>query len=372
MSDRRTSPSKFHLVNVSSIDPNPFASRLKLSVSAELATSLSTYGQLTAVRLRQSPKDNGRFEVVFGHRRVEAARQLGWRQIQAEICDVTDEEMITLALAENLERNNFTDYEIGLFLRRLSEEWGRTIDEIANQLGRSKSYVSQHISLTRLFDSEKIDRKIAEGLLQNITEREARILFRLNDPLQRFQIAKFAQNEKLGLRELERLVGHPRDSSLQNADIHSIDDHSSSREKPHDDIKEIRQVVIQILEGVNQRDLRPYLKFRSEKLYSQFNDVPPFDLVGYHEAIDKSIEFYRLVEHCKVDFEKLRIQVFAGFAYSTFIATYRIQRQGHWILGRSRVTFIFIKEKGRWLVVHEHSSPVETQFMMEMCNLYST
>jgi ParB family chromosome partitioning protein len=139
------------------IDDNPFSTRLGLLQIDDLINSFATLGQLSPIKLRISPKDPKRYEIVFGHRRVAAARKLGWSEITADVVRVSDSEMIIFTLSENLDRSNFSDYEIGLLIRKLKEQFHLTMDDIARQIGRSRSYVSEYLQLTYLFDDVDID-----------------------------------------------------------------------------------------------------------------------------------------------------------------------------------------------------------------------
>jgi ParB family transcriptional regulator, chromosome partitioning protein len=98
---------------------NEFNPRLTYSESSveNMAKSMSIYGQLAPVKVRAG--SNGKYEVVFGHRRVSAARKMGWTTIKAEIAKLSNEQMIQEAIVENLERKDFSDFEKAVAFERL-------------------------------------------------------------------------------------------------------------------------------------------------------------------------------------------------------------------------------------------------------------
>jgi ParB family chromosome partitioning protein len=192
-------------IELKKIDPNPLAARLDEPDISELALSLAKHGQLSPIKVRHHPVEAGSFQAIYGHRRITAARTLGWDSVLAEIVDATDEQMVVFALTENLERNNYSDYEQALLIRRLSEEFGKSFDEIAAATGRSKAYISQHLAMTKIFDSAEVDKKETVEVLQKLTERQARIFTRIRDPSERLQMAKIALSENLCVKEVERL-----------------------------------------------------------------------------------------------------------------------------------------------------------------------
>jgi ParB family chromosome partitioning protein len=188
-------------ISIEKLDPNPYSHRLGTPLLEELGDSLKKHGQLSPIKVRTSPLDNTRYQIVFGHRRVEAANRLGWKSIRAEIEEMRDEELAVFALTENLERSDFSDYEIGLHIQLLKEKFNYSQEAIAKLIGRSNSYVCEHLQLTELFDIRALEdeREECKQVLQRLTVRQARILSREPDKVQRFRLAKFCISENLGL-----------------------------------------------------------------------------------------------------------------------------------------------------------------------------
>ena len=120
------------------IDDNRFNSRLDYDKQSTrtLALSLQRDGLFSHVRVR---KKKDRYELVYGHRRVQAARLLGWDTIKADVSTLSDEEMLKHSLLENLERKDLSDFERSLSILRMHKEFGKTYDEIAVIIGCSKN-----------------------------------------------------------------------------------------------------------------------------------------------------------------------------------------------------------------------------------------
>jgi ParB/RepB/Spo0J family partition protein len=354
---------------LSELDSNPFAARLSFPRMETLAGSLKNYGQLSLVKVRPNPLCDGRYQIVFGHMRVAAAKSLGWSSIMAEVSNVPDELMISFALTENLDRNNYTDYEIGLLLRKLNEEFSKSITDISILMGRSKAYVSDHIAMTHIFDDCSLDTRDKDNLLSKLSEHQARILSRIPDPTRRVNAARLAIDEKLGVKELERLLGHSRQNLIQS-DSSLIERKKEISHNMIQDEEEITSMIESIIHGLSNRDLRPLQSYRSSRRFSLFDEFPPFlDLLNYDRAIEHNFNTVKQMDTFALDYSKLRINVLGEFAYATFLVTYRIRHLGKWSTGRSRVTMVLSKENSKWMSLHEHWSALEFEFAKALHSL---
>ena len=318
--------------------------------------SLSANGQLSPIKVRPSTKRPGRYEAVYGHRRLLATKYLRKNSIIAEICDVTDEQMITLALAENLDRDNFTDYEQGLLFRKLHEMFGRSITDIAMSVGKSIAYVSQHITMTKVFDSPEIDEEKSIAILEKLTERQCRILARLEDPRDRLRFATIALTEKLGMKELDKIIGHPwgpqrRETQLKGGNRVSRIQREEST---------IAEIVQKTIEGVNNRDISVQCSFRYHKWFSLFDDFPPLSLMNYDTAVEHNFSVVKRSNGMKLSYSDLNIHRFGDFAYATFLVEYEIPHENNESKIKSRVTFVFAKLGSGWHIIHEHWSPSDS------------
>lgn len=183
----------------------------------ELAASIKSQGQLEAIGVRPHPSKHGFYQVIYGHRRLQAMKNLGCNTIRAEVKMTNDSDMLQMAIVENLQRQDISDYEKGLLFRNMSEQFGMSYEDIGRVIGKSKQLVSNHIAMTRLFSLDDLrsdhDLRIC---MQKITEGLARVLARVPTVSERRRLLKLAVKEDFCTRELKSLVGRPRDASRGN------------------------------------------------------------------------------------------------------------------------------------------------------------
>lgn len=150
---------------VSSIRPNPYQPRQKIDESAlnELAASIQASGLLQPVVVRAN---HGSYQLIVGERRWRAVQQLGWQKIPAVVKDVDDRTLLTLALIENLQRDQLSAIEEAVSYQRLVDEFGVSQAEVARLVGRDRSTVANAMRLLRLPDGVRAmvhDRRLSEG-----------------------------------------------------------------------------------------------------------------------------------------------------------------------------------------------------------------
>ncbi len=137
-------------IAVDKIIANTYQPRSEFDQAAleELTASVLAHGVLQPVMVR--PHDGGRFELIAGERRFRAARLAGLTQIPAVVRRMTDEESLTVALIENIQREDLNAMEAARGYRQLLDQFGLTQVELAKQLGKSQSTVAYALSLLRL------------------------------------------------------------------------------------------------------------------------------------------------------------------------------------------------------------------------------
>lgn len=348
------------LVEISQIDLPRIARDASEAFVSSLSSSMHRMGQIEPVVLR--PRKIGRYELVCGRRRFQAARSLGWQKIQARILDLDDKSAASMMLAENLERKDFTDYELAKFFEYLSNELKMSYGDIAEASGRSKAYISQHISMVNLFRKELMNDPSVQHLMQSITERESRILSRVSDEKTRLSLAKIAVQEHMCVRELDKLAGRAF-NSLSTEDINF---RSTSRTGKPTDKEQIKDKITSLFECVNNKNLQPLIEFRDENGFTLFDDFPPLSLHKGRAAIDHCfdvIESTRGRLHFRSS--NIRIRCFKSFAIATLYLNYENIDKPHVNaskrLWRSRVSVVLTKKKGKWIIIHEHWSPLESR-----------
>jgi len=192
-------------ISVSQIAPNPFQPRVDFEPGAldDLKKSISANGLITPVTVRR--QDSG-FQLIAGERRLRAVQELGYDQVPAYILKVeTDEEMLELALVENIQRENLNPIEESLGYQRLINECKLTQDEVARKVGRDRATIANFLRLLNLpkqVQDSLRDGKIAAGharaLLACKSEIDLMVLWRktIDDSLSVRQVEAFAKAEK--------------------------------------------------------------------------------------------------------------------------------------------------------------------------------
>ena len=132
------------LIAIEQIDPNPNQPRQVMGDLSELIASISEKGILEPLIVRPRL---GRFQIVAGERRYQAAVQAGLRELPAVVRDVDETEMLELALIENLQRKDLTPFEESEALHGLAEQCGYTHEDLARRLGKSRTSVTESLTL---------------------------------------------------------------------------------------------------------------------------------------------------------------------------------------------------------------------------------
>lgn len=187
------------------IVPNPHQPRARFEGQDQdvLAASISAHGVLQPVVVRGLA--NGDYQLIAGERRVRAARQAGLTQVPAVIRDPSEEQMIELALIENLQRTDLNPLEEAMGFRVLIERFGLAHDAVATRIGRSRASVSNAL---RLLD---LAAETQEALLEGkISEGHARALAGLTVTELQVAALQIVLERHLSVRQTEELVRRRR------------------------------------------------------------------------------------------------------------------------------------------------------------------
>ena len=217
---------------VGSVQPNPFQPRTQMNEAelVELTASIEASGLLQPVVVR--PR-NGKYELIAGERRWRAVQRLGWPKIPAVVKEVDDPTLLTLALIENLQRDNLSAMDEAAGYQRLSEEFQLPQTEIARMVGRDRSTIANLLRLLKL--PEEVKQLVHQSKL---TEGHARALLTISDQEKLVRMALEAVEGDWSVRELEArvrpaaplgdsesTVSRPRSKSTpQTADVRRIED----------------------------------------------------------------------------------------------------------------------------------------------------
>lgn len=187
---------------IASIAPNPFQPRADFSPQAldELKESIRQKGIIQPVTVRR--KESGTYELISGERRIRACTEIGVKTIPAYIIDVrTDQEMLELALIENLQREHLNPIEIAISYQRLAQDVGLSAEEIAEKVSKDRSTVVNFLRLLRL--PEEIRDALRKELL---TIGHARAIAGIQDEKLQLRIFKRIVSKGLNVRQVEQIV----------------------------------------------------------------------------------------------------------------------------------------------------------------------
>ena len=187
------------------IRPNPFQPRRQFDGDAlnELERSLDASGLLQPVVVR--PKGDAEFELIAGERRWRAAQNLGWGRIGAVVRDVDDRTLLTLALVENLQRDQLSPIDEARGYARLISDFGLTQVEVGEMVGRNRATVANALRLLKL--PEPVQQMLHDGKLST---GHARALLQLEDPARILEAAARVISDRVSVRELESVTRGPR------------------------------------------------------------------------------------------------------------------------------------------------------------------
>lgn len=194
-------------VDVRAIRANPFQPRSEFADAAidALAESIRQNGLLQPLVVR--PAESG-WQLVAGERRWRAVRRLGWSRVPVIVRELQDEQMLVLALVENLQREDLSPLEEAMGYQRLVEEFELTQQEVAERVGKDRSTVANALRLLALPDEVR-------GLLAagRLTAGHARAILGLEDDADRIALARQVVDEGLTVRDTEGRVRDMRDGA---------------------------------------------------------------------------------------------------------------------------------------------------------------
>ena len=188
------------LVKINEVEPNREQPRKDFDEDAlmELADSIKQFGILQPL-IVQKKKDY--YEIIAGERRWRAAKIAGVKEVPVIIKDYTEQEIVEISLIENIQRENLNPIEEAMAYKRLLEEFDLKQDEVAERVSKSRTAVTNSMRLLKL--SERVQQMIVDDM---ISTGHARALLAIDDEEQQYQIAIRIFDEKLSVRETEKLV----------------------------------------------------------------------------------------------------------------------------------------------------------------------
>ena len=188
------------LLKINQVEPNRDQPRKEFDEDAllELAESIKQFGILQPL-LVQKKKDY--YEIIAGERRWRAAKLAGLKEVPVLIKSYTDQEIVEISLIENIQRENLNPIEEAMAFKRLLDEFHLKQDEVAERVSKSRTAVTNSMRLLKL--SDKVKQMIIDDM---ISTGHARALLAIDDEEQQYLLATKIFDEKLSVRETEKLV----------------------------------------------------------------------------------------------------------------------------------------------------------------------
>jgi len=195
---------------VAAVRPNPFQPRTHFDTAelTDLARSIEASGLLQPIVVRSA--SGGTYELIAGERRLRAVQQLGWASVPAVVKEADDRTLLTLALVENLQRDDLSPIDEAVGYQRLLDEFAVPHQELARIVGRDRSTVANTLRLLKL--PEAVRALVHE---KKLTEGHARALLALENPSSMERVAVEAVTAGWSVRELEARVRGDRPPSIR-------------------------------------------------------------------------------------------------------------------------------------------------------------
>ncbi|MBQ9672265.1 MAG: ParB/RepB/Spo0J family partition protein [Prevotella sp.] len=193
--------SNLNEIPIEQIEPNPDQPRREFDPTAlqELAASIQNMGIIAPITLRQVATD--RYQIIAGERRWRASQMAGLTTIPAYIRTVEDENVMELALVENIQREDLNAIEIALAYEHLAETTGMTQEKISERVGKSRTAVTNYMRLLKLPAQIQMALKNHE-----IDMGHARALLSVDSPSMQLKLFKEVQKNQYSVRKVEEMV----------------------------------------------------------------------------------------------------------------------------------------------------------------------
>lgn len=206
----KTKDEQIKQIDISDIKPNPYQPRKTFDENHlnDLADSIKQYGILQPIVLRKTVQG---YYIVVGERRFRASKIAGLKYVSAIIKDLTDEDMMELAVIENLQREDLNAIEEAESYQRLMADLKITQQEVAKRLSKSRPYIANMLRLLHL--PKKIADMVKDGRL---TSAHGRTLLAIKDEQQMLRLAKRVVKEKWSVRYLENHVNELKNVSSKS------------------------------------------------------------------------------------------------------------------------------------------------------------
>jgi ParB family chromosome partitioning protein len=204
-------PDAINEIAVKDIETNPWQPRSNFDIEAldELAGSIRKFGLIQPITVRLL--ENGKYQLITGERRYRAAVQVGLHSIPAYIREANDQNMLEMALVENIQRTDLNAIEVAIGYQRLIEECNLTQENLSDRVGKKRATVSNYLRLLKL--PAEIQLEIRENI---ISMGHARALINIEDAEDQLKAFKSIIKNDLSVRKVEEFVRKLQESKKLN------------------------------------------------------------------------------------------------------------------------------------------------------------
>src|SRR5688572_13456407 len=219
-------------IAITEIEVNPFQPRTHFDQEAlqELSESIKVHGIIQPITVRRLT--NNQYQLISGERRFQASKLAGLKTIPAYIRSANDQQMLEMALIENIQRENLNAIEIALSYQRLISECSLKQDELGERVGKNRATVTNYLRLLRLPPDIQIavrDNKLSMG--------HARAIINVENPDKQLYIFKKTLSEDLSVRKVEELV---REMSPRKGEKNDVEPETAPAAAPSREISQLQ------------------------------------------------------------------------------------------------------------------------------------
>ncbi|NCD71589.1 ParB/RepB/Spo0J family partition protein [Mucilaginibacter agri] len=188
-------------ININEIEVNPFQPRTEFDAEAlqELSDSIKLQGLIQPITVRRVSAHH--YQLISGERRLRASKLAGLKHIPAYVRSANDQQMLEMALIENIQRENLNAIEVALSFQRMIDECNLKQDELGDRVSKNRSTVTNYLRLLKL--PPAIQAAIRDG---QVTMGHAKALITINDPTRQLYINQQIIEQGLSVRKVEELV----------------------------------------------------------------------------------------------------------------------------------------------------------------------
>lgn len=234
------------MVPISKVEPNKEQPRKNFDEDAllELAESIKQFGVLQPLLVQDR---NDYYEIIAGERRWRAAKLAGLKQVPVIIKHLTDQEIVEISLIENIQREDLNPIEEAIAYKRLLNEFNLKQDEVAERVSKSRTAVTNSMRLLKLND--KVQQMVIDDM---ISTGHARALLAIADEEKQFTIAQKIFDEKLSVRETEKLV--KKYQKMKASPVKDVNQDKVKLDAVYQEVEEKMKTILGTKVIINQKD----------------------------------------------------------------------------------------------------------------------